>query len=212
MTRGRIIYIAGTGMMHSTCEFKGDMYPTGNGNQIIEKFQEGGFQSVFDFERYVERFNNRNYEYDEPFGSRELTKDFEWNIDNNLSDYVYVINGSVKGFFLISHGEKYIIPVNGMAIVHFDKVEEILTFETDYRKIRKNVIKEILMSDIDRKNMHQPGIMHPFLKELEKTWELCPDLRFGQLVMDIVPDEDRRFYMSNGAFIKAIQEFREKLK
>lgn len=92
MTRGKIMYIAGTGIMHSSCEFNGDMYPSSKGDQIIEKFQAGGFESVFDFNHYVERFNERNFGYDEPFGSEEPTQDAEWMLSQ--ASFIQVLFGN----------------------------------------------------------------------------------------------------------------------
>lgn len=55
----------------------------------------------------------------------------------------YIINGFPKGFLLISHGEKYVIPIGGIAIVHYDKIEDIVTVESDFQRVRKSVIKEL---------------------------------------------------------------------
>lgn len=126
MTRGKIVYIDKGSIVHSSCEFNGDMYPEGRGDQILEKFHEGYFTDVDEYRKYVERFNRRNFGYDYIFENSWKSADGEWCVDDNYTDYLYIINGSEKDFILLSEGNKYAISVGGMAIVYFQKVEQIL--------------------------------------------------------------------------------------
>jgi hypothetical protein len=64
MTRGKIIFIDTDGKMYCTTEFNGDMYPTGIADEVLERFEEGHFNSDKNFERFVERFNKRNFGYE----------------------------------------------------------------------------------------------------------------------------------------------------
>jgi hypothetical protein len=48
-----------------------------------------------------------------------------------------------------------------------------------------------------------PGI----LAELEKTWNRYPDLRLGQLIMDIVPNDSTRFNIEDDKMLDAIRAF-----
>ena len=57
MTRGKIIFIDGTGNYYQTPEFNGDMYPEGHGGKIIEKYKDGGIQSYYDYERFSVDFD-----------------------------------------------------------------------------------------------------------------------------------------------------------
>jgi hypothetical protein len=57
MTRGKIIFIDGTGNYYQTPEFNGDMYPEGHGGTIIEKYKDGGIQSYYDYERFSVDFD-----------------------------------------------------------------------------------------------------------------------------------------------------------
>lgn len=41
MTRGKIIYIDKDCKVYSTVEFNGDMYPDGNADDILDKFESG---------------------------------------------------------------------------------------------------------------------------------------------------------------------------
>ena len=57
MTRGKIIFIDGTGNYYQKPEFNGDMYPEGHGGTIIEKYKDGGIQSYYDYERFSVDFD-----------------------------------------------------------------------------------------------------------------------------------------------------------
>ena len=86
MTRGKILFIKDNGEVSCTTEFNGDMYPSGNGGEVLERFEEGYFSDFIKFKRFVENFNRRNYGYEE-----ELLQ--------NLHPSNYIIN--FKGIRLI---------------------------------------------------------------------------------------------------------------
>ena len=50
----------------------------------------------------------------------------------------------------------------------------------------------------------------PFLLEFIKLWEKCPDMRFGQLVMNIQATIDRNsdpFYTEDDVMLEAIKSY-----
>ena len=55
--------------------------------------------------------------------------------------------------------------------------------------------------------MRNPERIRPFLDKLAETWEKYPDLRFGQLVMDIVPDSDRLWNCEEDEFLNSLESF-----
>ena len=55
--------------------------------------------------------------------------------------------------------------------------------------------------------MRDPKRIRPFLDKLAEAWEKYPDLRFGQLVMDIVPDSDRLWNCEEGEFLRRLDNF-----
>lgn len=55
--------------------------------------------------------------------------------------------------------------------------------------------------------MRDPNRIRPFLDKLADGWEKCPDLRFGQLVMDIVPDSRELWNCEENKFLEKLDEF-----
>ncbi len=55
--------------------------------------------------------------------------------------------------------------------------------------------------------MRDPKRIRPFLDKLAEGWEKYPDLRFGQLVMDIVPDSDRLWNCEEDEFLNRLNSF-----
>jgi hypothetical protein len=39
--------------------------------------------------------------------------------------------------------------------------------------------------------MRDKNRIRPFLNKIAEEWENHPDLRFGQFVMDVIPDQDK---------------------
>lgn len=56
----------------------------------------------------------------------------------------------------------------------------------------------------------EPERITGVLAELEKTWRRYPDLRLGQLIMDIVPNECVRFNIEDDKMLDAIRAFGHK--
>ncbi len=55
--------------------------------------------------------------------------------------------------------------------------------------------------------MRDVNRIRPFLKIVAAVWEKHPDLRFGQLVCDVVTNETMRFYMEDDEMLEAFQNF-----
>lgn len=55
--------------------------------------------------------------------------------------------------------------------------------------------------------MRNPERIRPFLDKVAEAWEKYPDLRFGQLVMDIVPDTDRLWNCEEEEFLNRLDNF-----
>ena len=55
-----------------------------------------------------------------------------------------------------------------------------------------------------------PEIIPEVWAELDKTWRRYPDLRLGQLIMDIVPNESVRFNIEDDKMLDAIRAFGHK--
>ncbi len=51
--------------------------------------------------------------------------------------------------------------------------------------------------------------IRPFLDNVAAVWEQCPDLRFGQFIMDVVPDNDRLWNCEEADFLSALKQFEE---
>jgi hypothetical protein len=134
MTRGKIIFIDTDGKMYRTTEFNGDMYPEGKADEVLERFEDGYFNCYKNFERFVERFNKRNYGYEEELVHRcdnepayqcdEL--ELVLNIQKNFTDYLYVINNCEKSCVIVDeHNNTTLLTHNSLAVIYFKEVEEI---------------------------------------------------------------------------------------
>ena len=55
--------------------------------------------------------------------------------------------------------------------------------------------------------MRNPERIRPFLDKIAEAWERYPDLRFGQLVMDIVPNSDRLWNCEEDEFLNRLESF-----
>ena len=51
--------------------------------------------------------------------------------------------------------------------------------------------------------------IRPFLDNVAAVWEQCPDLRFGQFIMDVVPDNNRLWNCEEAGFLSALKQFEE---
>lgn len=77
----------------------------------------------------------------------------------------------------------------------------------DYDMRLEKIIE--LMSKFEMKS-RDPERITEVLAELEKTWRRYPDLRLGQLIMDIVPNESVRFNIEDDKMLDAIRAFGHK--
>lgn len=55
--------------------------------------------------------------------------------------------------------------------------------------------------------MRDKDRIRPFLNEVANIWEKYPDLRFGQLVMDVMPCSNRLWNIEEKAMLEAFREF-----
>ena len=52
--------------------------------------------------------------------------------------------------------------------------------------------------------------IEPMLEELKSVWEQYPDLRLGQLICDIVPEE-KLFYIEDDLMLERIKKWRKEI-
>ena len=60
--------------------------------------------------------------------------------------------------------------------------------------------RRYLMRDVTR--------IEPMLEELKSVWEQYPDLRLGQLICDIVPEE-KLFYIEDDLMLERIKKWKK---
>jgi uncharacterized protein YihD (DUF1040 family) len=58
----------------------------------------------------------------------------------------------------------------------------------------------------ENKSMRDPKRIEKAINTLRTVWYANSDLRLGQLILAVV-NEDKLFYMEDGALMKAIEEF-----
>lgn len=127
MTRGKILFIGNDGNLYSSTEFNGDMYPEGNGGEVIERFKEGYFENYNYYIRFIEQFNKHHFGYES-----ELFEDLSCDkhiisIKDNWTDYLYIINTSAKEWIIVDkHGNPSYLSANTMAIVYYQEVERLI--------------------------------------------------------------------------------------
>ena len=59
--------------------------------------------------------------------------------------------------------------------------------------------------------MRDPRRISLIINELQNLWYNVPDLRLGQLLLDIVPDSNLLFYIEDDELINKIRDAKEKL-
>ena len=57
--------------------------------------------------------------------------------------------------------------------------------------------------------MRDKSRIKPFLEEVSNIWEKYPDLRFGQLVMDVIPNSNRLWNIEEDSMLEAFHKFDE---
>ena len=153
MTRGKIIYIDKDERIYSTIEFNGDMYPEGNGDQIIERFESGSLISRNQYEEFVKRFNKRNYGYTEALIETVCTStDRRLDIGDNWTDYLYIINDSERRWIINGKSERTLIEPNCLGIIHFQKVEKVIhrIIHVDSRPLSYDLTKKEFVKIMNR--------------------------------------------------------------
>lgn len=92
MTKGILLYFGR--VIYETCEFKGDMSPVKNGDEITRAFKSGDMTSAKSFVDFIERFNRKHYTYEQRGLIVEYkTKDYLLRKLNRYStDYLYIVN------------------------------------------------------------------------------------------------------------------------
>ena len=137
MTRGKIIYIDKDCRAYSTVEFNGDMYPDGNADEVLEKFDAGFFDTYSRYENFVERFNKRHYGYPEELIEPLICADERViNVTKNWTDYLYIINNSASEWAIKDKNGTSSLDKRTLAIVYFQQVEKF-----HHRIIHKSVGK-----------------------------------------------------------------------
>lgn len=120
-----------------------------------------------------------------------------------------IIENFQNGYFKsVSDYEKYVTPVNGMAIVNYKKIQEILTIDSEQNEQETISTKDEMASYIeqlskDRKTRDISRI-EPILDELKILWEKHSDLRLGQLICNIVL-EDKLYYLEDDKMLERMQ-------
>lgn len=153
MTRGKILFIDGDSRLHCSTEFNGDMYPEGNGGEVIEKFQEGYFFDCSHYNRFIELFNKRHFGYESELFEELTCEKNVLSIKDNWTDYLYIINNSVKEWIIIDkHGNPSYLTANTMAIVYYQEVERLIhrCIEETYVFVSATLECEEFVSIIDR--------------------------------------------------------------
>ena len=133
MTRGILIYIDEDMQLHSTIEFNGNMFPNkiqGHGDKIIAYFALCEKWDTEEFYDFVEEFDENNFGYKSAYGSELILSyglsELKYDIKNNWTDYLYIINGCNDDFIIIGENGETIIRPNSIAVCNFQKVIEII--------------------------------------------------------------------------------------
>ena len=127
MTRGKILYINNDSQVYVTCEFNGDMHPHRYGEDVLEGFKNGLFQNNGGYQKFVEHFNRKYFEYDE-----ELIKEFigctkqTFDIANNWTDYLYIINETSNEWRIKTKENEEKLPAHSLAIIHYQMINKIV--------------------------------------------------------------------------------------
>ena len=135
MTRGKIIYIDKDGNVYSSVEFNGDMYPDGNADEILYKFEAGYFATYNRYENFVEHFNKKHYGYpEELIRAVNCEEKRTINVTKNYTDYLYIINNSECEWVIKDGNGITFLDKRSLAIVRFQQVENI-----NHRAVHKTV-------------------------------------------------------------------------
>ena len=129
MTRGHLCFIDCEDHALQTLEFNGDMYPSGNADEFVEKFTSGGLTEKSSFLKFVERFNSRHYGYEQDLIRVISMNDSQLDIKNNWADYLYIINESDSEKIIVTKNDSITAPVGSLTIIHFQKLDSVIMKE-----------------------------------------------------------------------------------
>ncbi|WP_036613393.1 hypothetical protein [Oribacterium sp. P6A1] len=59
--------------------------------------------------------------------------------------------------------------------------------------------------------MRDKARTRPFLDRIAEEWEKYPDLRFGQFVMEAIPDKDKLWNCEESEFLRHLDAFSNKV-
>lgn len=114
MTRGKLVIILNKAVIVS-CEFNGDMYPTGYGKQVFDQLKM--IFTIEEFNDFVKYFNDKNFQYEDTY-SKTYSESREWfekakdlrkgYFDNWFSDWLFVKNCSSKKVDFITDGDEVV--------------------------------------------------------------------------------------------------------
>ena len=60
--------------------------------------------------------------------------------------------------------------------------------------------------------MRDPNRIDDILKELGKVWKEYPDLRFGQLIGNVIANPNRLYFIEDKELTEAIKEYYNNIK
>lgn len=153
MTRGKVLFIDDNGKLYCSTEFNGDMYPEGNGGEVIEKFKEGYFSDHGHYCRFIELFNKHHFNYESELFEEITCETHILLIKDNWTDYLYVINESNEEWAIVDeHDNVTFITSRSIAIIRYKEVERIIHRCNDeaYKCKIGEITRDEFVSIIDR--------------------------------------------------------------
>ena len=149
MTRGKIIYINSDSQVYVTCEFNGDMHPNRHGKDVLEYFKNGLLQNYSAYERFVENLNGKYFGYDD-----ELIKELIgcanqiFDITNNWTDYLYIINESSDEWRIKTKENEENLPAHSLAIICYQTTNKIVVRKKEETLKTTSILSEQEFVDI----------------------------------------------------------------
>lgn len=152
MTRGKILYINNDSQVYATCEFNGDMHPHRYGEDVLEGFKNGLFQSYGGYKRFVENINRKYFGYDEELikESIECGRKRTIDITNNWTDYLYIINESSDEWCIKTKEIEEKLSAYSLTIINYQKINKIMVREQGNVKITSILSEKEFVDIINR--------------------------------------------------------------
>lgn len=153
MTRGKIIFIDKDYKAYSTIELNGDMYPEGNADEVLDKFEAGFFSSYSKYEKFVERFNKKHYGYhEELIEPLVCVEERVINVTENWTDYLYIINNSDCEWVIKDKNGTTFLDKGALAIVRFQQLVKMIhrILHENAKKTSTNISKEEFVDIMSR--------------------------------------------------------------